>query len=217
MALTVRQVETKSPGKYTDGSGLQLVVTATGARRWVLRYRLNQKSSEMGLGSASAGGVTLAEAREAAREAQKLAKAGVNPAVANRAKRQADQPKLTFGVFASEFIRLRKPGWRNEKHAAQWSSTIERYCGPIRDLPLDQIGTTELLGILKPLWQRVPETASRLRGRIENVLDAARVSGHRDGENPARWKGHLAAILPVRQKLTRGHHAAMPYDQLPFF
>ena len=126
----------------------------------------------MGLGSASAGGVTLAEAREAAREAQKLAKAGVNPAVANRAKWQADQPKLTFGVFASEFIRLRKPGWRNEKHAAQWSSTIELYCGPIKDLPLDQIGTTEVLGILKPLWQRIPETASRLRGRIENILDA---------------------------------------------
>jgi integrase len=193
MALTVRQVETRGPGKYNDGAGLQLVVTATGARHWVLRYRINLKSNEMGLGSASAGGVTLAEARDAAREAQKLAKAGVNPAVANQAKQRA------------------------EKHTAQWSSTIEQYCGPIKDLPLDQIGTTEVLGILKPLWQRVPETASRLRGRIENILDAARVSSHRDGENPARWKGHLAAILPVRQKLTRGHHAAMPYDQLPAF
>jgi integrase len=217
MALTVRQVETRGPGKYNDGAGLQLVVTATGARHWVLRYRINLKSNEMGLGSASAGGVTLAEARDAAREAQKLAKAGVNPAVANQAKQRADKAKLTFGAFASEFIELRKPSWRNEKHTAQWSSTIEQYCGPIKDLPLDQIGTTEVLGILKPLWQRVPETASRLRGRIENILDAARVSSHRDGENPARWKGHLAAILPVRQKLTRGHHAAMPYDQLPAF
>jgi integrase len=107
--------------------------------------------------------------------------------------------------------------WRSEIHAVQWRTTIDDYCGPILDLPVDAIDTQAVLGVLQPVWGRIPETASRLRGRIEAVLNYAKASGLRSGENPAAWRGHLALILPKRQKLFRGHHAAMPYGDLPEF
>jgi len=119
--------------------------------------------------------------------------------------------------MADRLIEAKASEWRNEKHKAQWVMTLREYCAPIRSKPVDEIETADVLEILTPLWQRAPETASRLRGRIEAVLDAAKAKGFRSGENPAAWRGHLAHLLPRRQKLTRGHHAAMAYDAIPAF
>jgi integrase len=119
--------------------------------------------------------------------------------------------------MADSLIASKAAEWRNEKHKAQWKMTLERYCAPIRSKPVDEIRTEHVLEILTPLWQRAPETASRLRGRIEAVLDAAKAKGYRTGENPALWRGHLAHLLPKRQRLTRGHHAAMAYADVPQF
>jgi integrase len=110
-----------------------------------------------------------------------------------------------------------RPSWRNAKHAAQWEMTLRDYAAPLRRLPVDKITTDDVIAVLKPLWNEKPETASRLRGRIERVLDAAKAQGLRNGENPARWRGHLDQLLPKRQQLKRGHHAAMPYGALPAF
>ena len=110
-----------------------------------------------------------------------------------------------------------RPSWRNGKHAAQWEMTLRDYASPLRRLPVDKITTDDVISVLKPLWNERPETASRLRGRIERVLDAAKAQGLRNGDNPARWRGHLANLLPARQELARGHHAAMPFDDVPGF
>ena len=123
----------------------------------------------------------------------------------------------TFGAFADRFLETKGPGWRNEKHRAQWKMTLEVYAAPLRRKPVDAIATEDILTVLKPIWNEKAETASRLRGRIEQVLDAARAASHRSGENPAHWKGHLDQLLPKRQKLTRGHHAVMPYIEVPAF
>lgn len=110
-----------------------------------------------------------------------------------------------------------RPSWRNAKHAAQWTMTLTKYAAPIRPRMVETISTREILEVLQPLWQRTPETAERLRGRIENVLDAAKAKGLRTGENPARWRGHLDQLLPKRQRLSRGHHTALPYAEAPSF
>jgi integrase len=109
------------------------------------------------------------------------------------------------------------PNWRNPKHRPQWEMTLREYARPLRDKPVSEITTEDVLAVLRPIWQRIPETANRVRGRIENVLDAAKVQGFRTGENPAAWRGHLKLVLPAHRKLTRGHHAAMPIDDLPEF
>src|SRR5262249_20861820 len=123
----------------------------------------------------------------------------------------------TFGECADQLIDAMRPSWRNEKHAAQWTMTLSHYAAPLRRLPVDKIGTDDVLSILKPLWNVKPETATRLRGRIERVLDAAKAQGLRSSENPARWRGHLDQLLHKRQRLTRGHHAAMAYAGVPSF
>ena len=119
--------------------------------------------------------------------------------------------------MAEEVIASLETGWRNPKHRYQWRQTLAVHCNSIHDLPVDAVTTDHVLAILKPLWSKVPETASRLRGRIEKVLDAAKARGHRSGENPARWRGHLDHLLPKRQRLTRGHHKALPYAEVPAF
>jgi integrase len=131
--------------------------------------------------------------------------------------RAAAAAVMTFRKAAEAYIDAHRAGWRNAKHAAQWEMTLRDYAAAIRRVPVDKVSTDEVLSILKPLWNSKPETASRLRGRIERVLDAARAQGLRDGENPARWRGHLDQLLPKRQRLTRGHHAAMNYAELPDF
>lgn len=205
------------PGQHSDGKGLYLRVSPSGSRQWVFRFTVpgGGRVTEMGLGSANS--VTLAEARRLADEARREVAAGRSPVEARREAAKATIGKPTFGQCALGYIAAHEASWRNAKHRQQWRSTLETYCTAIWDKPVDAIDTEAVLSVLQPLWQSVPETASRLRGRIEAVLDAAKAQGHRHGENPARWRGHVDKLLPKRQKLSRGHHAAMPYFVLPAF
>ena len=209
--LNARKVETAKAGKYADGDNLYLLVSATGARKWVLRFTHRGQAKEMGLGSAR--DVPLTDARKLAEKARALIAQGVNPIEA----RKRDDGVPTFGKMADDVIETLSPGFRNEKHKAQWAMTMAVYAAPLRPMPVDAVTTEDVLAVLKPIWTTKPETASRVRGRIEKVLDAARAKGFREGENPARWRGHLDCILPKQATLARGHHAALPYADIPTF
>jgi integrase len=207
--LTAKEAERlKAQGRHADGGGLYLSIDDDGRRRWVFMYVRHGRRVELGLG----GGrdLPLATARTEAATLRATLANGDDPK-ALRAKGQVP----TFGECADAYVKAMQTGWRNAKHAAQWSMTLQKYCQPIRKTPVDEITTEDVLRILEPLWQRIPETAQRLRGRIENVLDAAKAKDQRSGENPARWRGHLDQLLPKRQKLIRGHHAALPYEEIP--
>ncbi len=209
--LNARAVATISKnGRHADGGGLYLSISANGGRRWVFLFRWHGKPTEIGLGSAR--DVTLARARELAAQARSMLAEGVNPKDARRPSGAS-----SFGECADRLIEAMRPSWRNGKHAGQWETTLRTYAAPLRRLPVDKVETDDVLSVLKPIWNAKPETASRVRGRIERVLDAARAQGLRGGENPARWRGHLDQLLPKRQRLTRGHHAAMAYAELPAF
>ena len=211
--LTARGVTSiTKPGRVADGAGLYLAVDKTGAKRWVFLYRHNGQTREMGLGGINA--VSLAKARDLAGEMRATVKAGGDPIAL---RRMAPEIVPTFGEAADEFVEAMKPQFRNKKHIDQWTMTLTEYAKPLRSKPVNEITTANVLAVLKPIWGTKPETASRLRGRIERVLDAARAKGHRTGENPALWRGHLANLLPKRQRLSRGHHAAMPYVDVPAF
>jgi integrase len=209
--LNARAVATIAKhGRHADGGGLYLSISPNGGRRWVFLFRWQGKPTEIGFGSAR--DVTLARARELASQARAKLAEGINPRDARRPSKGA-----TFAECAERLIAAMRPSWRNSKHAAQWEMTLREYAAPIRRLPVDKITTDDVLSVLRPLWHNKPETASRLRGRIERVLDAAKAQGLRSGENPARWRGHLDQLLPKRQRLTRGHHAAMSYGDVPTF
>ena len=214
--LTARQTASAKPGRHGDGGGLYLVVSRTGARKWIFRFTSGGKPNEMGVGGAA---VTLAQARDRAADARKFVASGINPITARREARMASVAKPTFGQCAEALLAAKSSEWRNARHRAQWRMTLETYAGPLCGMPVDQVDTAAVLGVLQHVWQTTPETASRLRGRIEAVLDAARAMGHipRNEANPARWRGHLDKLLPKRQKLTRGHLAAMPFDDVPEF
>ncbi len=211
LRLTARKVQTAKPGKYSDGGNLYLVVSRSEFRKWVFRFRWRGAAKEMGLGSASV--VSLADARENAAAARRKIARGLNP-IEDR-KRDSGIP--TFGDMADTVREALSAGYRNEKHKAQWKSTLATYAAPLRTKPVDTINTDDVLAVLKPIWTLIPETASRVRGRIEKVLDAAKAKGFRHGENPARWRGHLDHLLPKLSKLTRGHHAAMSYEDVADF
>lgn len=235
--LSARFVDTvTTPGLHADGDGLYLSVSPKGSKRWVLVYFSKAAGNAQRRREMSLGRLSLAEARETAQEARRLLARGIDPgdarkAAAEQARLDAEAaalaPLRTFGAFAESLLDDLVSGFRNAKHADQWrmSLSVERdeagnwkdsgYCIPLRSKPLDTIGTNDVLAVLQPIWQTLPETASRVRGRIERVLDAAKARGLREGENPARWRGHLDALLPKRQKLTRGHHAAMPFADAP--
>jgi len=168
----------------------------------------------MGLGSAAKGQVTLAIAREIAANARAVLNNGHDPLEVKHKPPSDVTPVPTFGAAADAFVEARRKSWRNEKHVAQWKMTLTRYAGPIRAIPVDAVSMADLLRVLEPLWHTRPETAGRLRGRIEAVLDAAKARGERTGENPARWRGHLDQLLTKRAKLTRGHHAALHYKKV---
>jgi integrase len=209
--LTARTVATLTkPGRHPDGGNLYLSISENGGRRWVFLYRWHGKPTEIGLGSAR--DVSLARARELALEARAKLAQGVNP-------KDARKPAggSTFGNVADRLIEAMRPSWRNDKHASQWEKTLTEYAAPLRHLPVDKITTEDVLTVLRPRWNSTPATASRLRGRIERVLDAAKARGLRKGENPARWRGHLDHLLSRQQRLARNHHAAMPYTELPAF
>ena len=210
--LTARQVETiKTPGRHADGGNLYLNVTASGARSWIFMWARAGRQREMGLGPAR--DVSLVEARELASTHRRAILAGHDPLEL----RKATVTKPTFGAYAEEHVASMEAGWRNPKHRAQWRSTLATYAAPLKSLPVDQVATADILAVLKPIWSAKPETASRVRGRIEAVLDAAKAAGLRSGDNPAAWRGHLDNLLPKRSSLSRGHHAAMPIDETPAF
>lgn len=222
-SLTVKQVEAfKEPGRYSVGgvAGLHLVVTESG-KSWILRAQVGSRRTDIGLGSFS--DVGLARAREEARRIRQKIYDGVDPVLEKRNARatlMVEQAKtMTFAECASTYIESHKAGWKSEKHAKQWSATLGTYAYPIiGKLPVSGIETAHIRNVLYPIWNSKTETASRLRGRIESVLDWAKVNGYRDGENPARWRGHLDQLLPKRSKVQRvKHFAALPYAELGSF
>ena len=210
----------KKPGYYADGGGLYLQVSQFGTKSWVFRFTL-QKKREMGLGPIQ--DIPLKKAREIVGNCRLLVREGIDP-ITDRKNRRAqtkiDSSKyLTFKDCAQEYIRNNQAAWSNYKHAKQWSSTLERYAYPvIGPLPVSAIETNHMVNILSPIWSTKNETARRVRGRIESILDAAKVKGLRKGENPALWKGHLDKLLPKSSKIARvKHHAALPYADIHIF
>ena len=215
--LTARRVATfKGPGKCGDGRGLWLRVVPAGRRWWFLRYRLRGRDRELGLGSADEVG--LKEARAGAARARRQVREGLDPIEEVR-KARAKSGAPTFAECAARFLASHEASWRNAKHRAQWRSTLEAYAYPVLgEQPVNAVGTADVLRVLEPTWTTKPETASRVRGRIERVLDWARVRGFRDGENPARWRGHLDKLLPNRSQVRPvRHHAALPWRETPEF
>lgn len=218
-ANAVRKLD--RPGFHPDGGGLYLKIGDSGGKSWVFRFTLNGRARMMGLGSVN--DVTLGEARETARLARKKLAAGIDPLDEKQARRRkqitADATALTFDEAARRFIAAKSPEWRSEKHAAQWQATIDAHASPVfGSLPVAAVDTNLVLKALEPIWNEMPETASRLRGRIEAVLDWAGATGHRSGANPARWKGNLKNLLPAPQKVRKvKHFPALPYVELPGF
>jgi hypothetical protein len=211
-ALKVGRLSGK-PGMHPDGGGLYLQITKNGAS-WIYRYMLRGRAREMGLGPLALFG--LQEARAKALDARRLRHEGVDPIEARKAARlreRLDEAKaMTFTECAEAYIKAHRAGWRNGKHTAQWEATLATYAKPVMGaLPVQAIDTALVLKVIEPLWITKPETASRLRGRIESVLDWATVRGYRAGENPARWRGHIDKLLPARSKVRKvQHHAALP-------
>lgn len=212
-ARTVLSIST--PGRHADGNGLYLVVDRGGAKRWVFLFRKAGKLREMGLGGVAV--VPLARARELAIQSRQQLAEGTDPIANRRAAASETAALKTFGGVADDLIASLRPSWKNPKHAAQWEMTLRVYAAPLRDMPVNSIVTENILAVLSPIWHETPETASRLRGRLEAVLDAAKARGLRTGENPARWRGHLDQLLPAPLKLVRGHHAAMGFNDMPRF
>src|SRR5215831_11802486 len=209
------------PGYYGDGGGLYLVVGKGGAKSWVFRYRRDGRLREMGLGPVHT--ISLAEARERARECRRKRLDGFDPLDERHAARLEQRlvaaKAMTFRQCAEGYLKAHSAGWRNDRHAAQWSSTLQTYVYPFfGGLPVQAIDVGLVLRALEPIWTTKPETASRVRGRIERILDYAAARSYRTGENPARWKGHLDHLLPEKRKVRRvKHHAALPYSELAEF
>ena len=209
------------PGMYADGGGLYLQVKSRAARSWIFRYSLNKQSREMGLGPLSA--ITLADARAMADKCRRLRVEGIDPIEARNAERAAQEIEaaraMTFDQCADAYIASHRDGWRNPKHAAQWKSTLAKYASPMfGSLPVQAVDVGLVMKVLEPIWATIPETAGRLRGRIEAVLDWAKSRGLRTGENPAHWKGHLDNLLPSRNKVAKVvHDPALPYESLAKF
>lgn len=206
MGLTVKAIAAKGhPGDrnsavyYGDGNGLYLRITPSGGKSWAFCYMLNRKSREMGLGPA--GIITLAAAREKALECRRLLANRIDPINARKSDVADDALRaaktMSFEQCASAYIDAHKAGWKNAKHASQWQNTIATYCGTLfGNLPVTAVDTSLVVRALQPIWSDKAETASRLRARMEKVLDWATVRGYRTGENPARWRGHWISCCP---------------------
>ncbi len=211
----------KTPGYYLDGGGLYLQVSKAGTKSWIFRFTLNGRPREMGLGSRHI--LSLADARERASVCRKLLLDGVDPIEARNQRRSEARltaaRSMTFANCATAYIEAHRSGWNNAKHVSQWENTLATYAGPVfGSLPVQAVDTHLVTKALQTIWTAKPETASRLRGRVEAVLDWAKVRGLRTGDNPARWRGHLDKLLPKRSK-ARGvrHHAALPYVNMGAF
>jgi integrase len=216
--LTARKVATISEkGYYSDGGGLYLQVTETGAKSWLFRYRFGAKRPEMGLGPTHT--VSLAEARELAATARRQVLAGIDPLAGRREAKAKAALIPTFWDATQSHIEANRPGWKNAKHAAQWLNTLETYAKPIIGAKrVDRIETDDVLAVLNPIWHTKAETASRVRQRMETVIDSAIVKAKLRMENPARWKGHLEVLLPKPSKVKSVENfPALPYSELRQF
>ena len=230
--LVVKQIAAIArPGKHSDGNGLYLRVRPNGTRSWIVVLIGDGQRREMGLGVPDA--VSLAQARRLAADAKAAFAEGRDPIgerIEARPKRAAPAPvstpgprrrrapegAVTFWAFADQLIDEIEDGFRNAKHRKQWRSTLKTHAGALCGMEIAAITANDVVAVLQPIWLKIPETAARVRGRIERVLDAARVAGLREGENPARWKGHIELMMPRRKK-SQGHHAAMAYQDVPTF
>lgn len=222
--LTALEVSKKTkPGYYGDGGGLLLQISKASTKSWVFRFKSPQtgKAREMGLGSTDT--YTLAEARVRAKKARQIVDSGQDPIEVREAERQqlklAAAMSMTFAECASSYIEAQKAGWKNPKHAAQWTSTIATYANPvIGTFPVSAVNTALVMKILEPIWIAKNETASRLRGRLESILNWATVRGYRSGNNPAAWKGQLDTLLAAPGKVQKiEHHAALSYEKINLF
>lgn len=216
--LSAARVRTETrPGRYSDGGGLYLQVKGPGQRSWLFRFMIRGKAREMGLGSVEA--VRLAEARDLARDMRGLVARGIDPIAHRQRVRDEVRETATFRDVAGLYIAAHEASWRNAKHRAQWRSTLEHFVYPkIGSAPIGSVGAGQVLAVLEPIWREVPETAARVRGRIEAVLDYATARGWRFGDNPARWRGHLANLLPPRRKVRAvEHHAALSWREMGAF
>src|SRR5262249_38526514 len=217
--LTALDVARASEGMYGDGGGLWLQVKR--GRSWIFRYTFGGKARSLGLGSAAV--VPLKRARELALEHRRLIAEGTDPLAHKRARRAAAMADaaglVTFKEFAEDYIRSHQGAWRSPQHLRQWHSSLRAIAYPVfGDMPVCDITTALILKALKGVWHTTPETARRTRGRIEQILNAAKAAGLRSGENPAAWRGHLETLLPVPRKLQKiQHFAALPYQEVPDF
>lgn len=211
----------RKDGLYADGNGLYLQVSKTGTKSWSFRFTLNGKARQMGLGPLNELG--LKDARDEAIGCRALLRDGIDPIEDREARRSAAQAETakvqTFKYCAREYIRGQSSAWKNVKHGKQWTRTLETYVYPtIGALPVDKVDTPLIVQILTPIWHTKTETASRVRGRIESILDWAAVSGFRQGENPARWRGHLDKMFPKRSRVKPvKHYPSLPYPEMPKF
>lgn len=211
--LTAIQISRiKNKGRYADGGGLYLRVSPTLNKSWVFRWVRSGSENEMGLGPYP--DVSLADARQLAYEARQHLAVGRSPKAERDRVREHGR---IFGDVADEYFSAMQGRWTSQKTRWQWKNTLTEFASPIRKLPISQVDTAAVLRLLEPIWQNKPEAAAKARMRFEAVLDYAKAKGWREGENPARWRGHLANMLPPRQRLTKGHHPAMPHEEVPAF
>jgi integrase len=211
-AMAVRNLS--APGRHPDGNGLYLSVGPTGGKSWAFLYKNKGRRVELGLGSAHA--VSLNQARSKAQEAAQLRAQGIDPRVAWRSNQEANE-NCTFGDAALDLIASREEGWKNAKHRQQWRNSLETHAASIWNQPVGEITVEGILAVLRPIWTSKAETARRVRGRIERILDAAKVRGLRSGENPALFRGNLALLLPKQSTGAKRHHPAMPYSDVTQF
>lgn len=201
--------KTKKEGYHGDGGGLWLQVSKSGSKSWIFRFTLNRRQREMGLGAVHT--VSLAEARIKAREYRQMLQEGIDPLEMREEKKRTDAlamaRMMTFDQCAKEYIASHRSGWKNAKHAGQWEATLATYASPVfGSFPVSEIDTSLVMKALSPIWEEKTETAKRLRGRIESVLGWATTSGFRDGENPARWRGHFENLLAAPNKIKEVKH-----------
>jgi integrase len=217
----LRVQKLKRKGLHADGGGLYLRISESGTKAWMFRFGENGRLRDMGLGPIHT--ISLPRARELARECRELRLQGIDPIAHRRAalavRRASDAKVMNFRQCADAYIASHEAGWRNPSHRSQWTNTLAQNVYPVLGaLPVAAIDTALVMKTIEPIWRTIPETASRVRGRIEAVLDWAKVSGYRTGENPARWRGHLDHLLPARAKVRRvEHHAALAYETLGAF
>jgi len=218
-ALNIGRMMT--PGRYHDGGGLYLQVRDACRKSWLFRYMVHGQARAMGLGPAD--DFSLAEARAKAAECRRLLHDGIDPIQARQDRQTQERLEsaraITFRQCAEAYVAAHKTGWRNPKHADQWESTLSAYAYPfLGALPVQQVDVALVMKAVEPIWKTKTETASRVRGRIESVLDWATTRGHRRGDNPARWRGHLENLLPRRSKVQKvEHHPALPYEKVGEF